>query len=88
MTPPYDVLNEFGRRLVERFGPLSVELAVLSVVVIVVLALLRPKSPAVRHLFWCLVLIKPLATNNFSTGVAKGYIAEFVMDIHTSTCYI
>ncbi len=55
-------LNEFGRWLAALLWPMSVELAILTLLVIAVLALLRPSSPAVRHAFWCLVLIKPLTT--------------------------
>ncbi|MCP4251420.1 MAG: M56 family metallopeptidase [bacterium] len=62
MTPLFDALNGFGRWLMEHLWTVSVELAILTALVIAALAVLRVKSPAVRHLFWCLVLIKPLTT--------------------------
>ncbi len=62
MTPPFDTFNDFGRWLMEHLWPVSVELAILTALVVAMLAVLRLKSPAMRHLFWCLVPIKPLAT--------------------------
>ena len=62
MTPPFDALNELGRWLVAHLWPLSIELALLTAVVVTALAAFRVQSPTVRHLFWCLVLLKPLAT--------------------------
>ena len=62
MTTSVDALNEFGRWLVGHLWPISVELAILAGVVVAALAALRPASPAVRHLFWCLVLVKPMVT--------------------------
>ncbi|MCP4590850.1 MAG: M56 family metallopeptidase [bacterium] len=57
-----DTLNNSGRWLTEHLWSVSVELAILTALVVAALAVLRIKSPAVRHLFWCLVLIKPLTT--------------------------
>ena len=56
------LLNEFGRWLVSHLGQMSVELAILAAVVLAALYLLRVRSPKLRHLFWCLVLAKPVAT--------------------------
>jgi hypothetical protein len=33
-------------------------------------------------------VIETLARNDSAVGIAKGHIAEFVMDIHTGTRYI
>jgi len=54
-------LNEFGRWLVNCLWQVSIELAILSLAVVVAILLLRIRSPRIRHLFWCLVLAKPLA---------------------------
>jgi beta-lactamase regulating signal transducer with metallopeptidase domain len=62
MTPACEVLNDLGRWLMKHLGPLSVELAILTILVVAALAVLRLQSPAMRHLFWCLVLVKPLTT--------------------------
>ena len=53
-------LNELGSQLFGWFGPLSIELAVLAVLVLVASRLLPIKSPALRHLLWAIVLLKPL----------------------------
>ena len=76
MTPVFDALNEFGRWLVSHLGPVSIELALLTAIVIAALAALRPQSPAVRHLFWCLVLLKPLTTILIASPVSLGGILE------------
>jgi len=55
-------LNGLGRWLVAHLWPLSIELSVLAVVVTIALYLLRVKSPVYCHLFWVLVLAKPLTT--------------------------
>jgi len=55
-------LNDLGRWLAERLWPLSVELAVLAAIVAGVTVALRLRSPATRHLFWWMVLAKPVAT--------------------------
>ncbi len=56
------MLNESGRWLVAQLGRMSVELAILAGVVLVALYVLRVKSPALRHLFWGLLLAKPVLT--------------------------
>ncbi|HUS47274.1 MAG TPA: hypothetical protein VM098_04090 [Phycisphaerae bacterium] len=56
-----ETLNGFGRWLVGRLWQMSLELAILAVVVVAVILLLRIRSPRLRHLFWCLVLAKPVA---------------------------
>ena len=53
-------LNELGSHLFGWFGQLSIELAALAVLVLVASRLLPIKSPALRHLLWVVVLIKPL----------------------------
>ena len=53
-------LNELGSQLFGWFGQLSIELAALAVLVLVVCHLLPIKSPALRHLLWAIVLLKPL----------------------------
>ena len=53
-------LNELGRQLFGWFGQLSIELAALAVLVLVAYYLLPIKSPALRHLLWAIVLLKPL----------------------------
>ena len=54
------VLNELGSHLFGWFGQLSIELAALAVLVLVACRLLPIKSPALRHLLWAIVLLKPL----------------------------
>ncbi len=56
------LLNQAGHWLVVHLAQLSLELAILAAVVLAALYALRVKSPALRHLFWCLVLAKPVAT--------------------------
>ena len=53
-------LNGLGSQLFGWFGQLSIELAALSVLVLVASRLLPIKSPALRHLLWAVVLLKPL----------------------------
>ena len=53
-------LNELGSQLLSWFSQLSIELAVLAVLVLVASRLLPIKSPALRHLLWAVVLLKPL----------------------------
>ena len=53
-------LNELGSQLFGWFGQLSIELAALAVLVLVASRLLPIKSPALRHLLWAIVLLKPL----------------------------
>ena len=56
------LLNESGRWLVAQLGRMSMELAILAGVVLLALYVLRVKSPALRHLFWGLLLAKPVLT--------------------------
>ena len=56
------VLNELGNQLFGWFGQLSIELAALAVLVLVACRLLPIKSPALRHLLWAIVLLKPLVS--------------------------
>ena len=53
-------LNELGSQLFGWFGQLSIELAALAVLVLIASRLLPIKSPALRHLLWAVVLLKPL----------------------------
>ena len=53
-------LNELGNQLFGWFSQLSIELAVLTVLVLVACHLLPIKSPTLRHLLWAVVLLKPL----------------------------
>ena len=62
MTATVAVLNELGQWLFAHLGRMSIELAILTAIVFVALRLLRVKSPALRHLFWGLLLAKPVAT--------------------------
>ena len=51
-------LNGLGHQLLAWLGPLSIELAVLALLVLAADRLIR--SPALRHLLWLAVLVKPL----------------------------
>ena len=53
-------LNGLGSQLFGWFSQLSIELAALTVLVLVACYLLPIKSPALRHLLWAVVLLKPL----------------------------
>ena len=53
-------LNGLGNQLFGWFGQLSIELAALAILVLVACRLLPIKSPALRHLLWAVVLLKPL----------------------------
>ncbi len=55
-------LNELGSQLFGWFSQLSIELAALAVLVLVTSRLLPIKSPALRHLLWAVVLLKPLVS--------------------------
>jgi beta-lactamase regulating signal transducer with metallopeptidase domain len=55
-------LDSLGTWLTEHLWPLSIELAILTVVVAAIVYGLRIKAPAIRHLFWTLVLVKPAVT--------------------------
>ncbi|MDP6038592.1 MAG: hypothetical protein QGG64_08590, partial [Candidatus Latescibacteria bacterium] len=57
-----ELANAFGRWLFDQLWQMSVELAVLAIVVYGAIMLLRIQSTALRHLFWCLLLAKPVAT--------------------------
>ncbi len=52
--------NELGSQLFGWFGQLSIELAALALLVFVACRLSPIKSPALRHLLWAVVLLKPL----------------------------
>ena len=62
MNEAIQLANAFGRWLYGHLWQMSIELAVLAVVVFAAIALLRIRSAALRHLFWCLLLAKPVAT--------------------------
>ena len=55
-------LNGLGSQLFGWFSQLSIELAALAVLVLVASHLLPIKSPALRHLLWAVVLLKPLVS--------------------------
>ncbi|MCC6580823.1 MAG: M56 family metallopeptidase [Phycisphaeraceae bacterium] len=55
-------LNDLGRIFTSPLERVSIELAILAVIVMTTILLLRIKRPAMRHAFWLLVLLKPLAT--------------------------
>ena len=55
-------LNGLGNQLFGWFSQLSIELAALAVLVLVASRLLPIKSPALRHLLWAIVLLKPLVS--------------------------
>ena len=54
-------LNELGHQLLGWLLPLSIELAVLAVLILAAGHLLPIRSPALRHLLWLAVLVKPVA---------------------------
>ena len=62
MLNAVSLLNRFGHWLAANLGQMSVELTILAIIVLVTIYLLRVKSPRLRHLFWCLVLAKPVTT--------------------------
>ena len=53
-------LNQLGGELFSRLGQLSVELALLAALVLLASRLLPLQSPALRHLVWVVVLLKPI----------------------------
>ncbi|NKB72870.1 MAG: M48 family metalloprotease [Candidatus Latescibacteria bacterium] len=53
-------LNQLGTQLWNWLAPLSIELAALAALVLLASRLLPIKSPALRHLLWALVLLKPI----------------------------
>ena len=55
-------LNELGSQLFGWVSQLSIELATLAVLVLIACYLLPIKSPALRHLLWAIVLLKPLVS--------------------------
>lgn len=55
-------LNIFGEWLAANLWRLSVEMLILAGVVFFAIWLFRIKSPSIRHLFWCVVLAKPVFT--------------------------
>ena len=60
MVSALALLNESGRQLVAHLWQMSLELTILAGIVLVALHVLRVKSPVLRHLFWSLLLAKPL----------------------------
>jgi beta-lactamase regulating signal transducer with metallopeptidase domain len=56
------LLNRLGVWLVGHLWMLSLELAVLAGAIFAAIRLLRVRSPRMRHLFWSLVLAKPVVT--------------------------
>ena len=60
-------LNQLGSSLVGLLGQLSIELAALAIVVVLACRLLRIESPAVRHLLWVAVLLKPVIAMTVSS---------------------
>ena len=53
-------LNQLGIELVGLLGQSSVELALLTALVLMANRLLPLQSPALRHFIWALVLLKPV----------------------------
>lgn len=53
-------LNHLGAQLLHRLGPLSMELALLGVVGVWAVRVLRSATPALRHVLWLGILVKPL----------------------------
>ena len=53
-------LNQLGDRLYESFGQVSIELAALAILVLIADRFLRKAPPAVRHLLWVALLLKPV----------------------------
>ena len=53
-------LNQLGGELFGRLEQLSVELALLAALVLLASRLLPLQSPALRHLVWVVVLLKPI----------------------------
>jgi beta-lactamase regulating signal transducer with metallopeptidase domain/polyhydroxyalkanoate synthesis regulator phasin len=60
-------LNQLGSSLIGLLGQLSIELAALAIVVVLACRLLRIESPAVRHLLWVAVLLKPVIAMTVSS---------------------
>jgi len=75
-----EMCNELGRWLAGNLWRLSVELAVLATVVVAVIWLLRIRSPRVRHLFWCLVLAKPVVTLLVASPVSLYWYLQPVIE--------
>lgn len=67
---PIPLLNNLGQWLVTNLGPLSLELALWTAVILLILTVLRVHSPSLRHLAWVLVLFKPLTTFLFQSPLA------------------
>ena len=60
-------LNQLGSELFGLLGQLSIELAVLAVIVLLAGRVLRIKSPALRHFLWIAVLLKPIVAITVSS---------------------
>lgn len=54
-------LNQLGNQLFGSLGQLSIELAALAIFVLLATRVLPIKSPALRHLLWLALLLKPIA---------------------------
>ena len=72
-------LNGLGNQLFGWFSQLSIELAALAVLVLVACRLLPIKSPALRHLLWVVVLLKPLVALYaiHAVGTVRGSQLEY-----------
>ena len=79
-------LNELGHQLLGRLGPLSIELAALAVLVLALARLIR--SPALRHLLWLAVLVKPLiaiaVSSPYTVFAPLALLAEPGWDVFTA----
>lgn len=74
------LLNDLGSSLVSNLGPLSLELALWTAVVLLILTVLRVHSPTLRHLAWVLVLLKPLTTLLLQSPVSLYAQLPFLAD--------
>ena len=57
-----EYLNNFGQWLIEHLWQMSIELVLLGTIVALIIFLFRIKSPTLRHLFYGLILAKPVIT--------------------------
>ena len=60
MNPLYTFLESSGRSWLDAIVQLSVEIALLSLLIFVGTWIFRIRSPSARHLLWLLLLAKPL----------------------------
>ena len=70
------ILNGLGHQLFAWLGPLSIELAALALLVLAAGRLIR--SPALRHLLWLAVLVKPLIAE---TGLGSPVLPSRPVDL-------